>query len=362
MLKGKYLKFKYSLYSNLNIQKFSILSALKSMIMKRNRILVFIIIVLAWACSGKERKPLLPTVAGRAGEVTLVLNDAEWDTDVGEEFRRIFEKGFQMLPQYEPLFDIIHVTHKTFGNVFKSQRNIVITEILPRHKKPKIAVAKDIWAKPQIVISLYGDDDEAILALLKKHENKIIELLEDMERKRLMDIYMKNQDRAIVLKLQQEHNISVNIPKGYELDVDSSNFLWFNQETGSKIQGILVYHYDYTDENTFTPGFLISKRDKFLKKYLTGTVKGSYMTTEKEFLPIFSEYSLRGNRYVAELRGLWKMQEGISMGGPFISITTLDEKRNRVVTVEGFVYAAGFKKRNLVRQAEAIIYSLEINE
>ncbi len=330
--------------------------------MKHTKIMVLIFVLATYSCTNKERTPLLPTIAGRAGDVTVVANDAEWDTEVGDEFRRIFERGYQMLPQYEPVFDVIHVTHKTFGNVFKSQRNIVIAEILPRHTKPKIAVAKDVWAKPQIVISLYGADGKAIVALLKKYDNKIIDLLEDMERKRLMDIYKKNRDMAVGLKLQEEHNISVNIPKGYNLDVDSSDFVWLNQETGSKIQGILIYHYNYTDENTFTLEYLISKRDKFLRKYLHGDEAGSYMTTEKEFLPLFSEYSLRGSRYVAELRGLWKMAEGVSMGGPFVSITTLDEKRNRVVTVEGFVYAAGFNKRNYVRQVEAIIYSMEIDE
>ncbi len=330
--------------------------------MQKFKIPLFILLAVTFSCSVKDRKPLLPTVAGRAGDITIVVNDAEWNAQAGEEFRRIFNNGYQMLPQYEPVFDIIHVTHKTFGNVFKSQRNIIIAEILPRHEKPGIAVAKDVWAKPQLVITLYGADDKAIAALLKKHEKKIIELLEDIERKRLMDIYMKNQDMAIALKLKDKHNISLNIPKGYSLDVDSPDFTWLNQETGSKIQGILVYHYDYADKNTFTPGYLVSKRDKFLKKYLSGTVKGSYMTTEKEFPPVFSEYSLKGGKYVAELRGLWKMVDGILMGGPFVSITALDEKNNRVVTVEGFVFAAGFKKRNFVRQAVAIIYSLEFDE
>lgn len=330
--------------------------------MKKLKPLIVILIVVFIDCSNKDRKPLLPTIAGRAGEVTLVLNDAQWDTEVGEEFRRILGNGFVMLPQYEPVFDIIHVTHKTFGNVFKSQRNIVTVEISPRHTKARIAVGKDIWAKPQIVISLFGASDKAIMSLLKKNKNRIITLLEDMERKRLMDIYRKNQDRSIATKMKEEHQILLNIPKGYKLDVDSSDFVWLTQETGSKIQGIIIYHYDYTDENTFTSEYLISRRDEFLKKNLAGTVKDSYMTTEKEFSPVFEEYSLRGKRYVAELRGLWKMVGGVSMGGPFVSITTLDEKRNRVATVEGFVFAAGHKKRNLVRQIEAIIYSLDVYE
>jgi hypothetical protein len=322
--------------------------------------LIYILIISLVACNG-EKHPLLPSISGKAGEVTLVLNKAEWDTEVGEEFRRIFSTSYEMLPQYEPSFDVIHVTHNSFGNIFKSQRNIVITEISPRIKKSRISVQKDVWARPQLVINIYGEDDNAILSLLNKYEHKIITLLDEMERKRLLDVYTRNQDRYIVGKIKKDHNISLVIPKGYKLDMDSSDFVWLSQEEGDIIQSILVYYYDYTDDSTFTRDYLIAKRDWFLKKYVGGTVPGSYMATEKEFKPLFSEYSLRGEKYVAEIRGLWKIEKGIAMGGPFVNITALDEKRNRIVTVEGFVFAAGHSKRNFMRQVEAIVYSFDFN-
>ena len=50
------------------------------------------------------------------------------------------------------------------------------------------------------------------------------------------------------------------------------------------------------------------------------------------------------------------------MGGPFVNITQLDEKRNRIVTVEGFVYAPGNDKRDLLQQVEAIIYTLDFTD
>ena len=40
------------------------------------------------------------------------------------------------------------------------------------------------------------------------------------------------------------------------------------------------------------------------------------------------------------------------MGGPFASVT------RQGVTVEAFVYAPGGKKRNLMRQLDAVLYSL----
>jgi hypothetical protein len=62
------------------------------------------------------------------------------------------------------------------------------------------------------------------------------------------------------------------------------------------------------------------------------------------------------------MQGLWKMQDGYAMGGPFISLIQLDEKRNKIITVEGFVFAPAHEKRELMRQLEAILYSIEILE
>ena len=84
------------------------------------------------------------------------------------------------------------------------------------------------------------------------------------------------------------------------------------------------------------------------------------MTTERNFPINFNEFLLNDN-YIAEMRGLWKLV-GDYMGGPFISISTVDEKRNRIITIDGYVYAPKFNKRNYLRQVEAILYSLEIDE
>jgi len=37
-----------------------------------------------------------------------------------------------------------------------------------------------------------------------------------------------------------------------------------------------------------------------------------------------------------------------------------DKKRNRIITVEGFVFAPRYDKHNYIRKLEAILYSLKI--
>ena len=59
------------------------------------------------------------------------------------------------------------------------------------------------------------------------------------------------------------------------------------------------------------------------------------------------------------MRGLWRVQ-GDMMGGPFVSLTRLDEQNNRVIVAEGFVYAPETEKRNFIRRIEAALYTLRL--
>lgn len=54
-------------------------------------------------------------------------------------------------------------------------------------------------------------------------------------------------------------------------------------------------------------------------------------------------------------RGLWEMKND-AMGGPFVARTL--SFGNKTLTIEGFVYAPGQKKKNKLRQLEAVLYTL----
>ena len=60
------------------------------------------------------------------------------------------------------------------------------------------------------------------------------------------------------------------------------------------------------------------------------------------------------------MRGFWDV-EGDFMGGPYVSFTTVDTERNRVFTLDGYVYAPDLKKpskRNYVRGIEHLLYGI----
>jgi hypothetical protein len=77
------------------------------------------------------------------------------------------------------------------------------------------------------------------------------------------------------------------------------------------------------------------------------------MVTERRFFPSYEEVEFDGH-FALEVRGLWKMENDF-MGGPFYSLTIVDEARGRLITVEGYAYAPYFDKRPYIREVEGVV-------
>jgi hypothetical protein len=126
---------------------------------------------------------------------------------------------------------------------------------------------------------------------------------------------------------------------------------------------VLVYSYPYIDTKAFTKEELNARRDAVLSQLVTGSVDGSFMGTEYKVMPPQMRTILvQDSAQAYEIKGLWKILNGEAMGGPYVSHTRLDHVNGRVVTAESFIYAAGQKKRNALRQAEAVLYTLQLPE
>jgi hypothetical protein len=328
----------------------------------KTRHILFLILAVSLSfssCSKSNRKSLLPTITGKAGEVVVVIEKDYWTGLAGDTLRHILRTEVPGLPQSEPLFDVVQIPHDAFSDLFQKHRNIILCKIGPKFS-PKFELGYDQWAKPQILIQISAPDQQSFIDLVNQNSDNIIGLLSKAERERLVDNYTNYQDKEVEEKIKNFYPIDLVIPKGYQFDMDTNNFAWISHETPEISQGIFIYYYDYTDTATFTKDFLVKKRNEMLQLYVAGPRDGSYMTTEDQVDVIFRSYKLN-NQYTAELRGLWKVA-GDYMGGPFVSLTQFDKKHNKIVTVEGYVYAPKYDKRNYTRQLEAIIQTMKLTD
>lgn len=284
------------------------------------------------------------------------------------------------MPQVEPYFRLTHVPTAQFDDMFKPTRNILFVDINPqKYTQLKAKVSNDYWSTPQAICRIQSPSEEEFVAYWLEHGTEIREWFVNQEIKRQMKFYRASTNKEARTILQKQ-GYDMLIPEDYIVIMDTTlggattyslrnpitvapevRLLWCCNNKGSMRRDIVVYSYPYTDENTFTLDYLNAKRDAVLSRVVTASVDGSYMGTEyKVFPPQMRAITVQEDEYATEIRGLWKILDGEAMGGPYVSHTRLDQVNGRVVTAETFLYAAGQKKRSALRQAEAILYTLQL--
>jgi hypothetical protein len=319
-------------------------------------LLISFSILFSISCKNNDSEALLPGVKGGTNDVVVVMTEKYWESKPGELLRTRFNMPFPSIPQAEPVFDILHTPHSNFDELYKRQRNLIVVKIGPEHKKG-LNIQKNLYAKPQVIISVSAPNQETFATFFLEIQEKIVQIIQNQERKRQMEANFAGLEKSVCKEIQRKHQVNLKIPVGFEISMDSTQFIWLSNEYRNIHEELIIYYYPYDDTNAFTKEALIAKRNEIGKKYIGGTTEGSFMTTEDVYLK-YKEFALN-EEYAVEMRGLWKLIDGMSMGGPFVSITQYDKKRQRIVTVEGFIFAPGNDKRNLVNRMEAIIYSLE---
>lgn len=298
---------------------------------------------------------MLPNLSGSSGEVMVVLDKARWDGPLGDKIREVLGAPIPKLPQAEPYFDLVNTTPVTFSKLYQTHRNVIFVET-GEERENRVSFMENTYSYSQLMINLQGKNDEEIMRLLDEEGQAIINKINIAERDRWISVHKKSLNSMIFNNLRDKHKMNLHVPANYALDVDEKGFLWFSYETPTTTQAVLVHYFDHNGKNYFNKDSIIRIRDNMTREKVEGPVAGSYMAIE-DLVPVdFQLFQFRQRNY-AEMRGLWTLKNGF-MGGPFVSLVTRDEVNDRFVMLDGFVYAPNDDKRELLRQVEAIIYTI----
>lgn len=283
------------------------------------------------------------------------------------------------LPQVEPYFKLTQVSPSAFDDMLKPTRNILFVDIdASRYTQTKAKVSTNYWSQPQAVYRVQTPSQAEFVAYWLAHGSEVRDWFVEQEIQRQMRFYRASTNKEARAILDKQMHCDMLVPEDYMVIMDTAliikneelgmkndmsggevRLLWCCNNRGSMRRDLVVYAYPYTDPQTFTAEYLNKRRDEVLGRVVTATVEGSRMGTEYKVIPPeMREISVQRGQYAAEVRGLWKMLGGEAMGGPYVSLTRLDQVNGNVVTAEAFVYAPGQKKRTALRQAEAILRTM----
>jgi hypothetical protein len=333
--------------------------------MKQTILLISAIITILSLNSCKEtKKKMALRSSGKTAELIVVTNNkTQWEENIGDSIRAFYQQDFKILPQPEPIFNLANVPMAAFmdSKMFRTHHNVLIIDIKKGAKKTEMEARKDYWASPQRVIKIIAPSRKAFLEFFEEKKEIILGIQMQSERERVYNLFKAFRDITLQEEIHKAFDFTLEIPKGFYIAKKFSNFAWLRKETKNNSQGIMIYTYDFTDTTTFNPTRIISFRDSLTKEYVPGPTEGSYMAVSRDYIkPEFKKINFLG-MYAVETRGLWKVENDF-MGGPFVSYTFVDEKRNRVITLDGYVYAPNAPKRDLMIQLESIMYSMKLDK
>ena len=370
---------------------------------KMTRIMLLVLAAISMVSCGKSTGRTLTSATGSVYECLVVINDQPLTQEQINQVAKlslvneasgytkpiatlydlveaVMGADMPCMPQVEPYFRVTKVATAQFDDMFKPTRNILFVDINPqKYTQLKAKVSNDYWSTPQALCRIQSPSEEEFVNYWLEHGEEIREWFVNQEIKRQTKFYRAstNKDARAILQAQ---GYDMLIPEDYMVIMDAVlggattyslrnpitvapevRLLWCCNNKGSMRRDIVVYSYPYTDEKTFTYDFLTAKRDAVLSRVVSASVEGSYMGTEYKVMPpVMRTITVQEDEQATEVRGLWRILNGEAMGGPYVSHTRLDQVNGRVVTAEAFLYAAGQKKRTALRQAEAILYTLQL--
>lgn len=326
--------------------------------MRKNFLILLTIILCLNSCKDNG-ETLLPTVTGAAYDMLVVGSPQVWKDTAGRALFELLDEDTPGLPQSEPMFNISFIPESQFDGVLKPARNILMFKVDEHaYTQGKVHYKKNRWAKIQAIVQITAPNQEEMKKVIEEKGQEIIDFFVNVEYVRSLQYYRRysnGKSRQLVI---DSVGVALSIPDFLNKTKGAENFAWLSNGSLESRQDVVVYRVPYKSQDDFKIENLIAVRDSFLKKYIAGPSEGSYMTTElANYPPTYREMDVNGV-YCMEVRGLWKV-EGDFMGGPFMSRSYYDKKKNDIVTVETFVYAPQHKKRNKIRLMEAITTSVD---
>ncbi len=327
----------------------------------KTRLNVLSLLFVLFAFSACTSSFVLPQATGWAYEVLVVMDLNVKQGEAGEALLAELDSDIPGLPQPEAALKVNTVTPDVFDGMLRYTKNIFIVNIDPK-SYTKVSLKHDInqWAQNQVVLTMNAPDQASVVNYLKERKGVLVDYFTKAEMSRVLNTLEKTYSNIVMEKVKSKFDISLRVPAEMTYYKDTTDFFWTSNNAKTGRIDFVVYSFPYVDPETFTVNYLVSKRDSVLRENLPGSFPNSYLATEVRFGVDYTPISHLG-KYGGVMRGLWKTV-GDMMGGPFVSLTRVDEKNNRIIVVETFVFAPEMEKRNLIRRGEACIYSLRMSD
>lgn len=332
---------------------------------------LLIITFLFQACDLKKK------AKGNEDDIHVLADSADF-YELEPVLVQVFEKKI-FTPQQENLFNIVYHPFEDLEKL-KDQKNILITaplssggnvanyvsSILDTTVKSMINNGEeylinkyDLWAKDQLVMVLTSPTMESLKNNILSSNENLLHYFRKISNDRLFQsLYNpKYEKKKIEANILKNYGWMIYVQADFMLAKESAkeNFVWLRRAPGSDMERWIFVHWiENANPNLLNPDSILAIRNDITKKFYRSSDNENYVEFEEQLINQ-SEVNFLG-RYAVMTQGLWKMND-LSMGGPFINYSFIDEETGRMYMLDGSIYAPKYYKKKLIQQVDVLMKS-----
>jgi hypothetical protein len=317
----------------------------------------FFILILLWlsfSCDdgANKKSAYVPESSGNINHVTVVMPEKDWKASLGGKVKSELQEIYEGLPLDEPQFSLVYMNPKAFTGFARQNRNIIWFR---KDSLEGFRLSQNQFARPQILATITGIDTESQAFYFQENTELLKQTLIENERKEKLRRIMKSPTTENTLSTR--FGIELTYPSAYKTFKDTTNFVWIQKEVRKGHLNLIAYT---LKENILEGSFnerILNIRDSIGKAYVPGRLDGSYQITERAFRPYFYRAIVDGKQAYLT-KGTWEVANDY-MAGPFVNYMIQDTLKNRILVVEGFVFAPTASKRDYMFELNTIISTLK---
>ncbi len=289
---------------------------------------------------------------GKINELSVIVDNELWKGSVGDTIRKYFGAEVPGLPQEEPLFSMRQMPMEAFSGLARKNRTFLW---IRKGKKNEMDILTNKFATPQVGAVVSGTEKEIAAAIRQSHE-MIISKFKAVETAEKQSRIKKSLEK--IPQLKEKLGINVNIPTAYRVAIEEDTFFWIRKDIPHGSMNLMVYEMplDAVKKDSNTVGSIIKMRDSIGAAKIPTSEAGHFIT-EEAYAPYLYE-TILDNRFTFETKGTWEIKDRF-MAGPFVNYVIEDKVNNRLVVLEGFVFAPSVNKRDNMFELEAIIKTVK---
>ncbi len=294
------------------------------------------LLCLLWLTACNDNNALQPTSGGKPYEVLVLGTDTAAVNTMRDVLTALTETA---LPQPEPSFDVSVVYGEIDASTQYARSIVVVTADSTRFTQPSIRYEKNVYARPQMIIYATTPTARQLKTFLKgKGSEAIAELLNRAEINRQISHLRTHYSMKALELTEKQFGYRIHAPEDMLASKSGKDFLWLSNNANSGMQNICLFYSNNID-SVLQVNIKGEKDNMYMKTVTTSLIK-----------------SHADGRDI--IRGLWEM-EGDAMGGPFVAHCWKDSVTGKMMTALAFAYAPETKKRNKIKQLEAVLYTIK---